>query len=124
MRILDGEVIVQTPEGHSDFHALEKELKAKTPSKRLVYYAFDLLYLDAFDLRRVPLLDRKRVLGLLLADTRGPVRVSEHLAGDGPAVFRRACELELEGIVSKRVDTAYHSGRTDVWTKVTCRHRE
>jgi len=122
--VLDGEVIVETPEGRSDFHALEKELKAKRPSRRLVYYVFDLLYLDAFDLRRVPLIDRKRVLELVLADVAGPVRLSEHLTGDGADVFRRACDLELEGIVSKRMDAAYASGRTDAWTKVTCRHRE
>jgi bifunctional non-homologous end joining protein LigD len=122
--ILDGEVIVQTATGRSDFHALEKALKAAEGSERLVYYVFDLLYLDGLDLRGSPLLERKRVLELLLGNSGGAVRVSEHLVGDGPAVWRRACAIALEGIVSKRADSRYRSGRTEAWIKATCRHRD
>ena len=85
--IFDGEVIVQTPEGRSDFHALEKELKVKGGSWRLVNYVFDLLYLDAFDLRRCPLVGRKQVLQELFSDIDGPVKVSEHLEGDGIEIW-------------------------------------
>jgi bifunctional non-homologous end joining protein LigD len=92
--ILDGEVIVEMPEGRSDFHALEKELKVKGGSQRLVFYAFDLLYFGGYDLRDVPLLDRKRLLREVLP-TSGPVKFSEHIEGDGPSVWQRACELEL-----------------------------
>jgi len=89
-----------------------------------VYYVFDLLYLDGLDLRAARLIERKRVLQLLLANVGGAVRVSDHLVGDGPAIWRRACDVELEGIVSKRDDSRYRSGRTDVWIKSTCRHRD
>lgn len=99
--VLDGEVIVQTPEGRSDFHGLEKELKVRGGSDRLVYYVFDILYLDAFDLRGAALLDRKRVLSEVLAGLEGPIKLSEHLEEDGPTVWKRACKLDLEGIVSK-----------------------
>jgi bifunctional non-homologous end joining protein LigD len=122
--ILDGEVIVQTEEGRSDFHALEKALKSPRGSDRLVYYVFDLLYLDGLDLRSAAVLERKRVLQLLLARFNGSVRLSEHLQGDGPAIWRRACAIELEGIVSKRSGGRYRSGRSDNWIKSTCRHRD
>jgi bifunctional non-homologous end joining protein LigD len=115
---------VQTPDGRSDFHALERELKVRGGSDRLIYYAFDLIYMDGFDLRDAALVERKRVLEVLLTAVSGPVKFSGHLEGNGRAVRRRACELELEGIVSKRVDGLYRSGRTDSWVKVTCRHRD
>jgi bifunctional non-homologous end joining protein LigD len=54
----------------------------------------------------------------------GPIRYSEHRYGDGLHIFRNACQLEMEGVVSKRVDATYYSGRTSVWTKSTCRTRE
>jgi bifunctional non-homologous end joining protein LigD len=122
--MFDGEVVVQTPDGHSDFHALEKELKRKDGSDRLVYFVFDILYYEAFDLRGAAFLDRKRVLAEVLRGIEGPVKLSEHLEGNGPTIWRRACDLGLEGIVSKRADARYYSGRTPVWIKTTCRHRD
>ena len=122
--ILDGEVIVPTDEGRSDFAALERDLAKKTSSNRLVFYVFDILHLEVFDLRGCALLDRKRVLHALLEGVPGPIKYSEHLAEDGPNVYRQACQLELEGIVSKRADGTYQSGRTNVWTKTTCRLRD
>jgi bifunctional non-homologous end joining protein LigD len=121
--ILDGEVIVPTPEGRSDFHALERDLGARR-SDRVLFYAFDLIYLDGFDMRGAALLDRKRVLAELLSETGDPLRYSEHLEDDGAAVFHNACKLELEGVVSKRKGGRYQSGRNAQWVKATCRHRE
>jgi bifunctional non-homologous end joining protein LigD len=121
--ILDGEVIVQTGNGSSDFGALQKDLGAGR-SDRLVFYAFDLLYLDAHDLRDCTLLDRKRVLAELLNGIEGPLKYSEHLEGDGPQLFRNACAIGIEGIVSKRKDGRYRSGRSDNWVKATCRKRD
>ena len=121
--IIDGEVIVQTPEGQSDFGALQRELGAGR-SKRLVFYAFDLLYLDAHDLRDATLLDRKSVLAELLKGIEGPLKYSEHLEGEGPKLFRNACAMGIQGIVSKRKDGRYHSGRNDNWVKATCRKRD
>jgi bifunctional non-homologous end joining protein LigD len=91
-----------------------------------VFYAFDLVHLDGFDLRAAPLVDRKQVLRALLADLdpASPIKFSEHLAGSAVEVYRKACDLELEGIVSKRSDSRYRSGRNEAWIKLTCRHRE
>jgi bifunctional non-homologous end joining protein LigD len=121
--VIDGEVIVPTPEGHSDFYALERDLAAAR-SDRFAYYAFDLLYLDGFDLRGASLIERKDVLAELLADSQEPIRFSEHVEADGAMLFKNACEMELEGIVSKRKDGRYRSGRNENWCKATCRHRE
>jgi len=122
--ILDGEVVIMTPEGRSDFAALESSMSRKEPSPDLRFYAFDILYLDTFDLRGCTLLDRKKVLKAFLAKAGHPIYYSEHFEAEGPDVFRSACKLELEGVVSKAVDGKYESGRTLHWTKTTCRHRE
>ena len=122
--ILDGEVIVPTNEGRSDFGALESALGKKGGDDRLVFYAFDILHLEVLDLRGCTLVDRKRVLEALLQGVKGPIKYSEHLEASGSEVFRNACELELEGVVSKRMDSTYQSGRTNVWMKTTCRMRD
>jgi bifunctional non-homologous end joining protein LigD len=122
--ILDGEVIVPTEDGHSDFAALESALSKKEASNDLVFYAFDILYLEMFDLRGCTLLDRKRVLHALIEGVKGPIKYSEHLEAEGKTVSENACEMELEGVVSKRGDGKYESGRTNLWMKTTCRHRE
>ncbi|HKG76805.1 MAG TPA: ATP-dependent DNA ligase, partial [Beijerinckiaceae bacterium] len=91
---------------------------------RLVFYAFDLLYLEMFDLRGAILIDRKRVLADLVSGVQGPIKYSEHLDVDGPAMFRNACALGLEGMVSKRKDGKYRSDRNEEWVKITCRQRD
>ena len=121
--ILDGEVIVPTEEGRSDFGALEVDLGAGT-SDRFIYYAFDLLHINGLSLRDCALEDRKKALETLLLDQKGPLVFSEQLEGDGDQLFRNACKMELEGIVSKRRDSKYRSGRRPDWTKRTCRNRE
>jgi bifunctional non-homologous end joining protein LigD len=121
--VLDGEVIVPTKTGHSDFGALEAELGAGR-SKRFVFYVFDILHINGLSLRDCRLEDRKTVLEELLRDQDGSIRFSEHLDGGGEPLFKRACRLELEGLVSKRKDSKYRSGRSADWTKRTCRHRE
>jgi bifunctional non-homologous end joining protein LigD len=121
--ILDGEVIVPTEQGRSDFHALERDLGAGR-SDRFVYYCFDPLYLDGLDLRACALLDRKDVLAELLVGVPPPLGFSEHLGADGRDVLANACRLELEGVVSKLKDGRYRSGRNDDWVKATCRHRD
>ena len=85
-----------------------------------MYYVFDLLYLDGFDLRGSDLIDRKRVLEALLDNTQGVqlVRYVDHIAGNGELVLEHACKLGLEGIVSKRRDFPYRSGRCKSWVKV------
>ena len=80
-------------------------------------YAFDLIELDGEDLRPAPLEQRKGKLERLLAHSDG-IRLSEHLDGDGAIVFEHACKLRLEGIVSKRRDLPYRSGRCRAWIKI------
>src|SRR3954469_19858186 len=126
--ILDGEAVIETDRGDTDFNELQTYVSPKEPPShlipRLVYYVFDILYVDGFDLRDVPLIERKEVLRILLDDAPNPLKYSEHLEATGRTVFGKACGLELEGVVSKRKDGRYRSGRNSAWVKVTCRHRD
>jgi bifunctional non-homologous end joining protein LigD len=89
----------------------------------MVYYVFDLLHLDGFDTRAAPLIERKRVLESFLAEASAPgIMYSEHFV-DGADLYARACDLELEGVVSKRSGAPYRSGRTEGWVKVKCARR-
>jgi bifunctional non-homologous end joining protein LigD len=118
--LLDGEVVVEGENGVTSFSELVADLRAGR-SARMVYYVFDVLHLDGFDLRGSSLIDRKAVLAQLLGRRRnGVVRLSEHIAGNGEEMLRNACKLGLEGIISKRADRPYRSGRTGDWHKITC----
>jgi bifunctional non-homologous end joining protein LigD len=118
--IIDGEATVYGNTGLPDFQALRREL-AQKHSDRLAYLAFDLLYLDGYDLRRAPLIERKRALQRVLAKPPPKIVYVEHFEiDDGEAVYRHACKLKLEGIVSKRQDSRYRSGRQDSWLKLKC----
>jgi bifunctional non-homologous end joining protein LigD len=121
--ILDGEVVVLEPNGTTSFQALQNALSENRQSD-LVYFAFDLLYLDGYDLRRAPLLARKEALTRLLAGRKKAIRLGDHVAGGGEEFYRHACDFALEGIVSKRADLPYHSGRTKDWLKVKCLKRQ
>jgi bifunctional non-homologous end joining protein LigD len=81
-------------------------------------YAFDLIELNGDDLRRDPLEGRKATLEMMLANAGPGIRFNEHIEGEGETVFRHACKLGLEGIVSKRKDSAYRSGRSPDWLKM------
>lgn len=123
--LIDGEIVVETESGVSSFSALQQALTSGEIG-RAVFYAFDLLYLDGRDLRTLPLINRKNLL-LQSLDDAGPksrIRFSEHLVEDGAAMARHACKLGLEGIIAKRADAAYRSGRSDLWRKVKCTHSE
>lgn len=118
--ILDGEVVVPDDGGITRFAALQDALSAKA-SERLVFYAFDLLYLDGYDLRKLPLHKRKDLLRQLLEATDpkpATILVSDHIEGDGRPFFERASDMGLEGIVSKRADAGYEHGRSKTWLKV------
>jgi bifunctional non-homologous end joining protein LigD len=119
--ILDGELVAVDTKGQPVFYDLPAELKARVKAK-LVYYTFDLLYLDGFDLRDAVLIDRKRVLQALLDNAAGVqlVRYVDHIAGNGELVLEHACRLDLEGIVSKRADAPYRSGKRADWIKTKC----
>jgi bifunctional non-homologous end joining protein LigD len=122
--VIDGEVVVEEEGGIASFTALVEALK--TGKGRLLLYAFDLLHLEGWDLREAPLSARKAALAQLVA-AAGPasgLRYSEHLEGDGDTIFRHACRLGLEGIVSKKLASPYRSGRVATWLKCKCADRD
>jgi bifunctional non-homologous end joining protein LigD len=123
--VLDGEVVSAADSGRANFAQLQDDLKHKRYD-RLCYYAFDLLHLDGFDVRAAPLIERKRVLQAFLAEANGRaarVLYTEHFE-DGAALYEAVCALGLEGVVSKRADAPYRSGRTESWLKTKCLRRE
>jgi bifunctional non-homologous end joining protein LigD len=115
--LIDAEVVVQTEGGIASFTALVEGLKAG--GRNLVLYTFDLLYLDGHDLREMKLVERKAALAEIInAHGDNRIRFSDHIAGDGAAVFHHAGKLGLEGIVSKKASAPYRSGRVSTWLKV------
>lgn len=120
--VLDGEIVVEDETGRSDFSALQAALSGEGGA--YLYRVFDLLYADGSDLRSAPLVERKRVLASMLAEPDGVIYVTEHLEEDGDAMVRHACRLGLEGIVSKRMDAPYRSGRGKSWLKTKCTARQ
>ena len=122
--VLDGEVIVQNKIGASDFDALERDLAAGRQD-RFVYYAFDLLHLDGFDISASPLAERKRVLASLLDEAGpSPIAYSEPLDIDGNEMLERVQAMGLEGVVSKLRDSPYRSGTSKSWLKIEGVKRE
>ena len=122
--LIDGEIVALGENGAPDFAALQAALSERR-TKDLIFFAFDLLFADGVDLRTLPLSQRKAQLSALLGDVeRGEenlIRYVEHFNNGGEAVLRSACRLSLEGIISKRADATYVSGRTDTWAKSKCR---
>jgi bifunctional non-homologous end joining protein LigD len=115
--VIDGEVIVPTASGLSDINAIKTAIR-RAP-ERLVFMAFDLLHLDGEDLLLVSLIERREQLRRLLGrDAKSPIQFSDHVAGNGPAFFVAAEKAGAEGIVSKRADSLYASGRRTTWLKV------
>lgn len=118
--ILDGEVVVVRPDGTHDFAAVHTAAAGGSVGP-VVYYVFDLPFFASYDLRAVPLNDRKRVLETALSARREPcVRYSEHIVGSAPEMFEEVCRLGLEGILCKRKDSKYTSKRTADWLKIKC----
>lgn len=119
--LLDGEVAMLLPDGRTSFQALQNVFSGGSRAP-LVYFAFDLLMLDGESLTKRPLEARKEALFRLLGKPRARTRIrySEHVAGRGRDMFEQACRLGLEGIISKRRDSPYKSGRGDTWLKTKC----
>lgn len=119
---LDGEIVALDEEGRSDFQALQQRFSVVSPSAELmrkvpvVYYVFDLLYCDRYDLRKVPLIERKKFLKRIL-DTDALIRYSDHEVEKGEELFDLARERRLEGIIGKQLHAAYPEGRTKSWLK-------
>ncbi|MBW8726617.1 MAG: DNA ligase D [Inquilinus limosus] len=125
--IIDGEAVALDEHGHPNFPALQVAL-SEGRSRDLIFFAFDLLHEGDRDWRPEPLSQRKARLRELLetqgCDATSTIRYVDHFEEAGEAVLRSACQLHLEGIISKRLDAAYQSGRSDRWTKAKCRGGE
>ena len=121
--ILDGEIVALDTRGHSDFELLQERMHVRAPSENLlsrvpvVYFVFDLLYCDGYDLRETPLLDRKQLLHRLLR-TSEQFRYSDHQLEHGKELFGLAEQNGLEGIVAKRADSPYVGNRSPYWVKL------
>jgi bifunctional non-homologous end joining protein LigD len=118
--IYDGEVVALDASGAPDFAALQAAV-AEARTKDLVFFVFDQLFGGLEDVRPLPLSERKIRLRQALADAPDNIRYVDHFVTAGDAVLLSACRMHLEGIVSKRLDAPYRSGRGDTWTKSKCR---
>ena len=118
--ILDGAVVALDAAGQPDFAGLQAAL-SDGDTDDLIFFAFDLLAEDGEDLRDLPLRERKARLKAMMGQGDPRLRFVDHFEAAGDAVLLSACKLELEGIISKRLDAPYRSGRGETWTKAKCR---
>jgi bifunctional non-homologous end joining protein LigD len=112
--IIDGEAVACDDNGVASFDLIRHQ----RANESIFLYAFDLIELNGDDLRRDPLEVRKATIASIVAKAHLGIRFNEHIEGDGPTVFAHACKMALEGIVSKRKDSAYRSGRSPDWLKM------
>ncbi|WP_374077179.1 DNA ligase D [Bdellovibrio bacteriovorus] len=123
--IIDGEIVWLDKDGRTDFQKLQNALKENDMS-RLVYYVFDLLFLDGEDHRDLPLHERKHQLEKIVHLLKHPlIRYSDHIEGHAEALFKAACSYNLEGLISKDRESPYTSARSGSWVKTKCKmHQE
>jgi bifunctional non-homologous end joining protein LigD len=117
--LLDGEVVVVNENGTTSFADLQAAFQERA-RRPFTYFVFDLLHLEGHNLRGLPLLRRKKLLKQLVGEDGEWLRVSDHVEGRGETVLEKACELQVEGIISKRRDAPYTSGRGSDWQKFKC----
>jgi bifunctional non-homologous end joining protein LigD len=121
--IIDGEAVVLDEQGRPDFGALQQALGGrggKRSADFAVLYAFDLLYFDGHDLRNMELHERRELLAAVIKAGDEAIRLSEDVDADGDLLLAAACEHGLEGIIAKRKDRPYRSGRLGDWLKIKC----
>ena len=120
---LDGEIVVLDSEGRSDFQRLQARFGVQRPSAQLlestpaVFYIFDIVYFDGYDLHEVPLIERKELLRKVLRDD-SRVRYSDHVVEKGEELYQLAVARKLEGLVAKQIASPYHEGRSSAWMKI------
>ncbi|MBM6447147.1 MULTISPECIES: DNA ligase D [Pseudomonas] len=121
---LDGEMVVVDEEGVPDFQALQNAFEAGR-SDHIVYYLFDLPYLNGVDLREVPVEERRAALATVLKATDHPLlRFSDGFEEEPQALLNSACQMRMEGLIGKRVGSPYVSRRSSDWIKLKCKHRQ
>lgn len=121
--LFDGEVVILDDQSRSNFQLLQNAIKAYSDAP-FIYYIFDLLYYEQYDIRNLPLIKRKTLLESLLKKKNTPLRYSDHIIGQGEEFLKRSCDFALEGIISKRLNSQYLSKRTKSWLKVKCIKRQ
>jgi bifunctional non-homologous end joining protein LigD len=121
--IFDGEIVALDSEGRSNFQRLQNSLTEKKDSG-LMYYVFDLLYLNGKDIRKLPLVNRKELLKKVLSKTDKHIIFSESFETDPKEFLKVSCEHQLEGIISKKAAAPYYSGRSEIWVKTKCTSRQ
>lgn len=122
--VVDGEVVLLDSQGKSNFQLLQHAIHNESPDPPFHYFLFDMLYFNHHDLRNMPLLERKSILKHVLGNESSHLHYSDHLVGEGKAMFENACHLGLEGIVSKRINSEYVSKRNQDWLKIKCIKRQ
>lgn len=128
--ILDGEIVALDKKGISNFQMLQNYFDdKKSKSTHLQYYVFDILYYNGYNLMKVPLLERKRLLKLIFdhCETRLKSNIiiySDYIQGKGEVIFKKACQKKLEGIISKEITSPYEQKRTTSWLKTKCKKQQ
>lgn len=126
--LIDGEIVAYDKDGNPDFSCLQSLLKrghgSQKDSDRLSFHAFDLIEIGGRDLAEMPLIERKERLEALLASAEPPIHVADHVIGAGEKLFSAMCDAGQEGIISKKADARYVSGRSKAWVKVKCTRRQ
>jgi DNA ligase D-like protein (predicted ligase) len=120
---LDGELCGVRPDGTTSFSIIQAASDSGN-ADALVFFLFDLLFLDGEDLTGLPLSDRKTRLATVMSGVGPPLQYSDHQVGRGPTFYAEACKLGLEGVVSKRADAPYVPGDRGLWVKTKCLNRE
>jgi bifunctional non-homologous end joining protein LigD len=121
---LDGEMVVTDEQGVPDFQALQNAFEAGR-SGNILYYLFDLPYLNGVDLREVPVEERRAALSTVLKTSKDPLlRFSDAFGEDPEALLNSACQMQMEGLIGKRLGSPYVSRRSSDWVKLKCKHRQ
>ncbi|MCE0723198.1 MULTISPECIES: DNA ligase D [Legionella] len=121
--VLDGEVVILDAEGRSDFQLLQNSIKNKEQAP-FIYFLFDLLYFEGYDLRKLTLIERKSILKNILTANIPRLHYSDHIIKEGKELYEYSCKHALEGIISKRVKGTYLSKRSKDWLKIKCLKRQ
>jgi DNA ligase D-like protein (predicted ligase) len=120
---LDGELCGVRPDGKTSFGMIQAASDSGN-AETLIFFLFDLLYLDGQVISAAPLRERKERLRHLLSHTGPPLQFCDHQIGRGPEFYAKVCEMSLEGIISKRADASCSPGDRGLWVKVKCQNRE
>ncbi|WP_027913054.1 DNA ligase D [Pseudomonas sp. URIL14HWK12:I7] len=121
---LDGEMVVANDQGVPDFQALQNAFEAGSSGK-IAYYLFDMPYLNGMDLRKVPVQERRTALAAVLEPNESPLlRFSDAFEETPEALLNSACQMQMEGLIGKRIGSAYVSRRSNDWIKLKCKNRQ